>query len=373
MSEPDSTPESNALAFIAKWQASIATELASAQTFVAELCDLLDLPKPDPAGDGSYTYEKPLTQNLGDGSSTPRRIDCYKRGCFILEAKKLKKNASSKGFDVAMLQARAQAENYARALPAAEGRPPFLIVVDVGHVFELYAEFSRTGGTYTPFPDPRHHRLPLQSLADAATRELLRAVWTQPDSLDPAKRSAKVTREVSDALAGLATSLEADGHAPKTVAAFLTRCLFSMFAEDVELLPKGAFLGLLEQHKAESDTLSYLTTTPYNIRLALERFLNIKFQMLREHASLELQSSWPPLRGARQTRCAQCAACLPILTTRSRSKAPSHPTRCKAYMTCKPQGSRSSPSPGGLLAGLSPSPKLGPCEPSWRKTAQWFG
>ena len=36
-------------------------------------------------------------------------------------------------WDTAMLRARGQAEQYARALPADEGRPPFLLVVDVGH------------------------------------------------------------------------------------------------------------------------------------------------------------------------------------------------------------------------------------------------
>ena len=54
----------------------------------------------------------------------------------------------------ALLRARSQAESYARALPAAEGRPPFLLVV----VIEVYSEFSCSGATYTPFPDPRSHR-----------------------------------------------------------------------------------------------------------------------------------------------------------------------------------------------------------------------
>jgi hypothetical protein len=37
------------------------------------------------------------------------------------------------GWDQAMLRARNQAEQYAKALPAADGWPPFLIVVDVGY------------------------------------------------------------------------------------------------------------------------------------------------------------------------------------------------------------------------------------------------
>jgi hypothetical protein len=82
------------------------------------------------------------------GSNSAGRIDLYRRNAFVLESKKLRAGATSKGFDDAMLRARSQAEGYARALPAAEGRPPFLVVVDVGNRIELYAEFSRSGATY---------------------------------------------------------------------------------------------------------------------------------------------------------------------------------------------------------------------------------
>jgi len=90
-------------------------------------------------------FERPITFSHGDGSTSAGRIDCYRRGHFVLEAKKLKAGSHTKGFDDALLRARAQAEGYARALPAPEGRPPFLMVVDVGNVIELYAEFTRSG------------------------------------------------------------------------------------------------------------------------------------------------------------------------------------------------------------------------------------
>lgn len=48
-------------------------------------------------------------------------------------------------WDLAMLRARGQAERYVRALPASEGNPPFVVVVDVRHVIELDADFSRLG------------------------------------------------------------------------------------------------------------------------------------------------------------------------------------------------------------------------------------
>jgi hypothetical protein len=230
-------------AFITRWSAASGTERANHQLFITELCTLLDVPRPDPGRedtrDNAYVFERRVQFLYGDGSASLGFIDCYRRGQFVLEAKRLRAPGHTKGFDDAMLRARGQAEAYARALPAAEGRPPFIVVVDVGHVIELYAEFSRSGATCTPFPDSRSHRIALPDLHDERIRTRLRTLWLDAAALDPARISAKVTRAVAGELALLATSLEAEGphgrHAPQAVAAFLTRCLFSMFAEDVQL------------------------------------------------------------------------------------------------------------------------------------------
>lgn len=245
-------------AFIARWQGVTASELATAQSFVMDLCELLGVPKPHPTPAQDYMFERPVTFSHGDGSSSAGRIDCYRREHFVLEAKKLKAATHTKGFDDGLLRARSQGESYARALPADEGRPPFVLVVDVGTVIEVYAEFSRSGGTYTPFPDPRSHRILLADLAKPEVQDRLRKIWTQPDDLNPALITAKVTRDVSNQLAQLARSLEQAGHAPHTVAAYLSRCLFSMFAEDVELLPKGSFQALLLQHRESPGTVQQM-------------------------------------------------------------------------------------------------------------------
>ncbi|MGN2246908.1 class I SAM-dependent DNA methyltransferase [Frateuria sp. GZRR35] len=240
-------------AFIAKWNGVNASELSTSQSFLLDLCRLLGVEAPHPDAEQRYMFERPITFSHGDGSSSAGRIDLYKRGCFVLEAKKLKAPTHTRGFDDALLRARSQAEQYARALPAAEGRPPFVIVVDVGNRIELYAEFSRSGGTYTPFPDPRSHRIALTDLADAKLRERLRTIWTDPLALDPSREAARVTRDIARKLAELARSLEADGHAADAVAQFLMRCLFTMFAEDVKLLPPDSFRDLLQQHVDRPD------------------------------------------------------------------------------------------------------------------------
>jgi len=240
--------------FLARWQGVTGPERANYQLFLTELAAALDLPAPEPAeaddAANAYCFERRVAFRHGDGSESYGYIDLYRRGAFVLEAKDVKA-PEGRRYDDAMLRARAQAEAYARALPAAEGRPPFVVVVDVGHTIELYSEFSRSGATYTPFPDPRSHRLPLDALARPEVREQLRQVWLEPLALDPARQSARVTREIAARLARLARVLEQAGHDPGEVAGFLTRCLFTNFAEDVGLLPASSFERLLRETSAD--------------------------------------------------------------------------------------------------------------------------
>jgi hypothetical protein len=265
--------------FITRWEASGAAERANYQLFLCELCDILGVPRPEPAkadsSHNSYVFEHPVLFDDGLGHTTTKFVDLYKKGFFILEAKqgsdktaeaessglKLPKKGrrgtairGTQGWDDAMLAARGQAELYAKALPTNEGWPPFLVIVDVGHSIELYADFSRSGKTYVAFPDALTHRIPLGDVAKDDIQERLRSVWTDPLSLDPSKKSAKVTREVAEKLADLAKSLERSGHLPEVVAHFLMRSIFTMFAEDVGLLPKDSFKTLLEGRRGKLET-----------------------------------------------------------------------------------------------------------------------
>jgi len=268
--------------FISHWSAASASERANSQPFLLELCDLLDVPRPDPQPDNGYFFELPVVEEHPDGTTSTGRIDLYRRAHFVLESKQFqeakakasqlelaaeeagviaRKKSSQPvrgtgAWDDAMMKERGQAERYVRAIP--DDNPPFVIVVDVGHSFEVFADFSQAGKAYLPFPDPRTFRIRLADLADDKIRDRLRLIWTNPAALDPAKHSADVTREVSGHLAELAKSLESAGHEPDVVAQFLTRCLFCMFAEDVELLPKNSFTDLLESLPANGEGFEQL-------------------------------------------------------------------------------------------------------------------
>nr|WP_207148623.1 class I SAM-dependent DNA methyltransferase [Lamprobacter modestohalophilus] len=260
MSPEPSDIESKVNAFITRWgggKSHGGNERANLQLFLTELCTLLELPQPEPAGadhsQNAYVFERSVTEHRPDGSTTPRSLDLYRRGCFVLEGKDTGKQTGSERWDAAIVKAHKQAENYVRALPATEGRPPFIVVVDVGRSIVLFSEFSCSGGHYVPFPDPRSHRIGLEQLRDLPIRERLRALWLEPLGLDPSRYAGRVTRQIATTLAGLAKSLEASGQDSERVAGFLSRCLFTMFAEDVGLLPEGSFSALLHRLKAQPE------------------------------------------------------------------------------------------------------------------------
>jgi hypothetical protein len=251
--------------FIERWQNSGAAERANYALFLTELCDYLGVPHPNPAvadeRQDQYVFERPVTFRHPTGLSSTGFIDLYKRGCFVLEAKQGSEAVApslfpemprrrgtavrgTSGWDQAMLRARNQAEQYAKALPTSDGWPPFLIVVDVGYSIELFADFSGTGKAYVPFPDSLNHRTLLEHLESPLIRDRLRSIWLDPLSLDPSRISARVTRDVASHLANLARSLEQD-HPAEVVTPFLMRCIFTLFAEDIHLLPRDSFSNLL--------------------------------------------------------------------------------------------------------------------------------
>ena len=253
--------------FISRWAASGAAERANYQMFLAELCDLLGVPRPDPTSPDSeknlYVFDRAITRIAPDGSSVTNYIDFYKSSHFVLETKQgvgeidlpsaTKSGHGRRGsaaFDKALERAYHQGRDYITHLPTGHSRPPFLIICDVGHSIDLYAEFTCTGGRYERFPDPKNHRILLTDLHRPEVLERLRLVFTDPHTLDPSKVAAEVTRDIATRLAKLAKSLEADGHAPQSIAGFLQRCLFTMFAEDIGLLPEGGFQQLLDRVKS---------------------------------------------------------------------------------------------------------------------------
>jgi hypothetical protein len=262
--------------FITRWQGREGgQERANYAMFLSELRDVINVGRPDPASvstaENDYVFERVVKRHALDGAPGAGRIDLYKRNCFVLEAKQSRQAGgtkeiatptlqglepptrgvrdASRTWDVLMLNARRQAEGYARALPTDHGWPPFILVCDVGHVIETYADFSGQGKNYAQFPDRQTFRIYLEDLRRPDIRDRLARIWTDPMHLDPARETARVTRAIAERLAAVSKALEDQGHDAEEVAMFLMRCLFTMFAcsPGIELLPEHSFRDLLQR------------------------------------------------------------------------------------------------------------------------------
>lgn len=226
--------------FIERWKGSGGSERANFQTFARDLTQLLGVEEPKVATSDNqnddYRFERPVTF-IHTGTQTRGFIDLYRRGCFVLEAKQGTEGTKqdpnqlsmlvddgekitrqghgvrgTRKWDDTMLKARNQADSYARAVARDDGWPPFLLIVDIGHVIEVYADFSGQGQGYTQYPDKNRYRIWLDDLQHEEVRDRLKTIWENPQSLNPALVSAKVTREIADHLAQLGVSLRTQGH-----------------------------------------------------------------------------------------------------------------------------------------------------------------
>jgi hypothetical protein len=235
--------------FLKTWKGSHGNERANYQSFFQDLCVALSVDRPPPKGNISgapYCFDKEVKFYHSDRETTTRFADFYKEGHFLIEAKQggetAGKGTAKRGTETyrkAMEKAFFQARSYTPFLPS---RPPFLITCDIGSHFELWMGFSGDYGGYGA-----RERIELDDLLKPEVFDRFVLIFTDPQKLNPQKYRAKVTREVADELAKLAKWLEGQKHEPQEVANFLMRCIFTMFAEDVEMLKGEVFTKALKE------------------------------------------------------------------------------------------------------------------------------
>ena len=208
-------------AFIAKWHVNSRNERAASQEHFLDLCALLDEPTPnsDPTG-AAYAFEKGATKaSGGDGWA-----DVWRRGRFAWEYKGKHKDLDA---------AHRQLLQYAGALE----NPPLLVTSDIERIT------IRTNWTNAV---SERHEVRLDEMADPVRLAVLKAVFADPERLRPGKTRAALTAEAAADFAELARRLRERGNAPQTVAHFVNRLVFCLFADDVDLLPPGLFERMLD-------------------------------------------------------------------------------------------------------------------------------
>lgn len=73
--------------FLSRWRHAGGSERANYQLFIADLCDLLEVDKPQPADEDTrnnpYVFERRVVFHHGDDSTSDGFIDCHKRSSFV--------------------------------------------------------------------------------------------------------------------------------------------------------------------------------------------------------------------------------------------------------------------------------------------------
>jgi len=228
--------------FLKKWSGSAGNERANKDSFLNDLCDFLDVPRPGPKDKSpDYCFEKDVERfGIIDSGKSTVSIDFYKKGSFAWEAKQGSLKAvpgsapgrGTRAYQQYMEKAFRQAMGYRRDLDKAV---PFVITCDIGFSIQVWECFDGA----TPGYGARES-FSLEDLLKQDVRDYFRAIFMDPESLSPSRRRAKVTRKVAAQLGHLASVLDKT-NPPEVVARFLMRCLFTLFAEDIGLLPEKLF------------------------------------------------------------------------------------------------------------------------------------
>jgi len=217
--------------FVDKWRSATLKERSAYQEHFIDLCRLIGHPTPaevDPTGE-NFAFEYGAAKTTGGNGFA----DVFKRRFFGWEYK---------GKHADLDKAYQQLLNYREDLH----NPPLLVVCDIDRLI-IHTNFTNTR--------KRTRTLLLDDLLTQAGRQALKAVFEQPAFFEQIELPAQVTQQAADRFATLAEHLRTTlpDTSSQTIAHFLIRCLFCLFAEDVDLLHNNVFTKLVEQGRVKSD------------------------------------------------------------------------------------------------------------------------
>ena len=218
------------VSFQRKWiGASNLKERTASQSHFNDLCDLLGVPKPtdiDHTGE-SYTFERGATITAGGNGWA----DVWMKGHFAWEYK-----GQGKNLDDAYVQLLRYKDDL--------GNPPLMVVSDL-NIIRVNTNFTNTV--------KKVYEYDLNSLSDPGALTTLRKLWTDPLDLRPRQTPDQLTAEAAGVFAGITRGLYDRGQHPESTAHFLVQVVFSLFAEDIGLLPDNIFSEIAKADAKEPE------------------------------------------------------------------------------------------------------------------------
>ena len=206
------------LQFVEKWRDAELRERQGSQMHFIELCELLDEPRPDQPE--AYCFERGVEKaGGGDGWA-----DVWRKGCFAWEYK---------GKHANLAAALRQLQTYTLDLQM----PPYLVVSDMDRIV-VHTNWNNTVS--------ETHTWLLDDLLDASKRDLLKQVFNGSERLKPTISPQELTAKAAQRFGDIGLRLQERKHDPRSVAHFLNRLIFCMFAEDAGLLPNKLFSRMMQ-------------------------------------------------------------------------------------------------------------------------------
>ena len=219
--------------FVDKWANSTLGERQTYQLHFSDICRLVGHDPPDASGTDSkgklFQFEKYVREKAGGRGFA----DVYYEDHFAIEYK-------APNRDKDLNNAFRQLQRYQRQLKI----PPLLIVTDIEN-WRIHTNFTNTV--------PKVYEFSNADIADKPeVYYWLKYIFDNPERFNPERNTIIVTEEASYALKAVVDDMRQVWNlSPERVAKFFTRIVFSMFAEDIELLPamsqgKGLFTYMVE-------------------------------------------------------------------------------------------------------------------------------
>jgi type II restriction/modification system DNA methylase subunit YeeA len=217
---------------IAKWKRADLAERAACQEHFIDLCRMLGHPTPaeaDPTGE-FFTFERGVEKSEGGNGWA----DVWKRNFFGWEYKGKHKDLKA---------AYRQLQLYRESLD----NPPLLVVCDLDRI-EVHTNFTGCA--------KRVYAFNLETLPEPANLDVLRKLFTDPEALRPEHTTEEITVEAAQTFAKMIDGWRARGIEGQAASHFAMKLLFSMFAEDIELLPERIFRSTIEGARKDPSRLS---------------------------------------------------------------------------------------------------------------------
>jgi hypothetical protein len=230
--------------FVDKWKANELNEIASAQSHFIDICNLVGHPAPtdcDPKGE-FFTFEI-VTDKTNGGKG---RADAWYKAKFIWEYKRP---------HLSLVKAYNQLLLYRESL----GNPPLLITSDT-HEIIIHTNFTNTA--------KKIHEIDFNCLLTGNGLELLKRAFYEPQSFEPDQTKEQVTKATANTFVEIAMTLQKWAHvegrkeSPEQLAHFIIRLLFSLFAEDMGLLPDKVFTQLVNNKDVD---INHFIQTLHNL------------------------------------------------------------------------------------------------------------